>query len=424
MTVEALPLGFRCNIACRYCYQEGLRAAGQAGQPRYDLAAMLRTIDTLGEPFQLFGGEPLLVPLKDLETLWQHGLRRWGRNGIQTNGTLVTEAHMALFRAYRVSVGISIDGPGRLNDLRWAGTLRKTRRATAKSLAAIDRLIRAGMPPGLIVTLHARNGTPDRRPVLWAWLEQLASRGVRSVNLHPLEVDDPALGRERLSARDLADAWIESDQLAQRTGMTIEPVSSLRERLAGREKGGCTFTFCDPLTTVAVQGVSGDGRLRNCGRVYKDGVPFLKASAPGYERTLALYHTPQAYGGCAGCRFFLVCGGGNCPGTGEQGDLRGRTEHCEALTRLYEYLEAELVRTGTTPLSLRADREALEARFVEGWRSGVRLGLPGETPARAGDPSHGDHTDHGDSDPSHGDHSDHGDSGPSHGDHTDHGDSW
>src|SRR5262245_59244950 len=129
MAVELRPLGVLCNIQCQYCYQNPQRDAGNLPHT-YDLAAMKAAVREEGGPFTLFGGEPLLLPLRDLEELWSWGLAQYGRNSVQTNGTLITEAHIRLFRAYNVHVGISLDGPGELNDVRWHGNLGKTRQAT------------------------------------------------------------------------------------------------------------------------------------------------------------------------------------------------------------------------------------------------------------------------------------------------------
>ena len=63
------------------------------------------------------------------------GPRKYGSNGIQTNGVLINDEHIRMFRDYKVHVGVSVDGPGELNDSRWAGTLERTREATAKTEA-------------------------------------------------------------------------------------------------------------------------------------------------------------------------------------------------------------------------------------------------------------------------------------------------
>ena len=161
MGVELKPLGVVCNIQCHYCYEHPLRDAGNKAAP-YDIEAMKAAVLREGGPFSLFGGEPLLVPKADLETLWSWGLEKFGSHGIQTNGTLIDEAHIALFKAYKVDVGISVDGPAELNDARWSANLAKTREATARTQAAIEALCREGMPPGLIVTLHRGNAGADK----------------------------------------------------------------------------------------------------------------------------------------------------------------------------------------------------------------------------------------------------------------------
>ncbi len=163
MGVELRPLGVRCNIQCQYCYQNPQRDAGNL-TPSYDLDLMKAAITAEGGPFALFGGEPLLVPERDLEELWSWGLEQFGQNTVQTNGTLINDEHVRMFRAYKVAVGISIDGPGELNDVRWQGTLEKTRAATAKTEQAIERLCQEGLKPSLIVTLHRANASAGRLP--------------------------------------------------------------------------------------------------------------------------------------------------------------------------------------------------------------------------------------------------------------------
>jgi uncharacterized protein len=110
MTLELRPLGVSCNIACEYCYQNPQRDAGNV-EKRYDMAAMKEAIEKEGGPFSLFGGEPLLMPLADLTEIWRWGYELWGRNSLQTNGTLINDDHIRLFKQYNVHVGISIDGP-------------------------------------------------------------------------------------------------------------------------------------------------------------------------------------------------------------------------------------------------------------------------------------------------------------------------
>jgi uncharacterized protein len=371
MTVELRPLGVTCNLACHYCYQNPQREAGNA-RPAYDLEKIKQAAMRMGGPFTLFGGEPLMIGLSDLEHLFAWGLETHGQNAIQTNGLLIETAHIELFRRYKVSVGISIDGPGALNDARWHRSLDKTRRSTARVQEVIARLCREHEPPGLIVTLHKGNATRDRLAELCAWLRELDALAIKSVRLHLLEVDHPAIrDRLALSARENIEALCTLADLEQDlSSIRFDLFREMEQLLAGRDgAASCTWRACDPYTTDAVQGVEGDGQTSNCGRTNKDGIGFIKSELAGYERYLALYRTPQSQNGCAGCRFFLMCKG-QCPGTAIDGDWRNRTEHCAEWMHLFATIERRMILAGAIPLTIQPLRLDIEQRQLAHWACG------------------------------------------------------
>ena len=371
MGVELRPLGVRCNIQCQYCYQNPQRDAGNLN-PSYDLDLMKAAIKAEGGPFALFGGEPLLVPERDLEELWSWGLQQFGQNTVQTNGTLINDEHVRMFHAYKVAVGISIDGPGELNDVRWEGTFEKTRAATVRTEEAIKRLCQEGPQPSLIVTLHRANASAGRLPTLCDWFRGLDEIGVHSARLHLLEAETEDIrARYALSpAENIAALTTCADLETELSLLKFDVFADMRQMLLGQDASvACVWNACDPYTTQAVQGVEGQGQRSNCGRTNKDGIDFAKAANPGFERYIALYATPQEYGGCQDCRFFLMCKG-QCPGTAIDGDWRNRTEHCEVWQTLYGRLEAELLAQGLTPVSLRPERRDLEDAHLQRWANG------------------------------------------------------
>jgi uncharacterized protein len=371
MGVELKPLGVVCNIQCHYCYEHPLRDAGNKANG-YDIEAMKAAVLRTGRPFSLFGGEPLLIPKADLEALWSWGLAQFGSNGVQTNGTLIDAEHIALFKTYKVSVGISVDGPAELNDARWSANLHRTRTATARTQAAIEALCREGLPPGLIVTLHRGNAAAEKLPLLCQWLRDLERIGVRHARLHVLEVDSPTVAEMyALTADESIDALLRLRALERELKtLRFDIFSDMRAMLMGRdEKTCCVWNACDPLATQAVYGIEGGGQATNCSRTNKEGIEFARSESGGFERYLALYSTPQEHGGCKDCRFFLMCKG-QCPGTAIDGDWRNRSESCEIWKRLYEHLEQELLCAGETPISRHAERRALEDFFIRRWRDG------------------------------------------------------
>jgi uncharacterized protein len=368
MGVELRPFGVACNLACTYCYQNPMRAAGNLRQT-YSMEKMKAALDRAASPFILFGGEPLLMRLDELDEIFAFGFERHGSNGIQTNGALIRDEHIELFRRYNVQVGVSIDGPGELNDVRVNRKRSKTRDTTGKIEANIARLCREHRPPGLIVTLHRGNASGERLPAMYRWMRELDTLGIRSVRLHVLEVDDPAIAEALvLSARENVEAILGFARLQDELkSLRFDLVEEMKNLLMGQEdKAACVWHACDPYATKAVRGIEGNGQSSNCGRTNKDGVDYIPADRHGYERALLLYHTPQEEGGCRGCRFFMMCKG-QCPGTAIQGDWRNRSEHCSIWMYLFATLEKQLIREEKVPLSIHPVRAQREAEAVARW---------------------------------------------------------
>lgn len=441
------------GLATHNCYEESMREASPSGY-KFDIASVKAAVAKLrpNDTFSLFGGEPLIVSLADLEELLKLSFERTGSSGLQTNGTLITEAHIELFRKYKTNVGISVDGPGALNDVRVAasGSLDATRKLTERTQWAIDRLCEESkttphLRPSIITTLHKGNFSANAWPSLIQWFHKLDAQGIQHVNLHVMEMDHNAdqwyLPPEEVAHRLIA-LWDLQSSFKQLRFLKFQEVMKL---LQGDDQVVCVWKPCDPWNTSAVNGIEGDGSPSHCSRTNKDGVNWLPAEGSGdvsahttfighpgtrnHERQLALYNTPQELGGCQGCAFWMLCFG-NCPGTGaatEEGtgaDWRYRTSYCSLYKTLFEEGERRLIAANITPFSKRPDREALEKFHMEHYLSrGQHPSLrelerayrdycmgKGTTahPRRPGD--HGDHTDHGDHGDQHGD---------SHGDHTD-----
>lgn len=418
-----------------------MRDAGNIGnEVPYDFDKMFSALAEEGGPFSVFGGEALLVPLKDLRRIFAWGYERYGSNGIQTNGVLITPAHIATFKEFNVHVGFSLDGPDELNDSRWAGTLERTQESSAKSHANMKACIDAGVGTSVIITLYKGNALPDRLPRLKAWIRKLDEMGSRGVRIHLLEVDHQ-LVKERMQLSEEQNIAALKELVAlerELPRLRLDILTDMRKLLrADDDSVTCTWNPCDPYTTSAVRGVDGQGNRSNCGRTNKDGIGRLKAEQNGFERQIALYHTPQEHGGCQGCRFFLMCKG-QCPGTAMEGDWRNRSGDCKVWMSLFETLEQEMLDNGELPLSMNGkDRKRLEPAMLQVWEAGqhaslkstlgrLNAGQPVVLNRRGGNTAHAD-VPHGDD---HGDHWDgcappadvkHGDAphGDDHGDHTD-----
>lgn len=464
MTIELHVTGVKCNLSCAYCYQHPIRDAGNwAG--KVDLEAMKASIVEEGGRFTVFGGEPLLAPKEILEELFAFGHKKFNKNAIQTNGVLIDEDHIRMFRKYRVGVGFSMDGPEELNDSRWAGSLEKTRAATAKSQANLEKLILEGtylsnektaVPPSLIVTAYRGNALPEHWDRLKEWLKHLESLGMQHARIHPLEIDHPTVKEKMALTQEEASRFFIEMMIFERTLKTLkfDVFGDVRRLMRGDDRNvTCTWNACDPWTTEAVRGIDHQGNRSNCQRTNKEGIDFKKAEKGGWERQMGLSVVPYEQGGCGGCRFWSMCKG-QCPGTGVGQDPRRRTEDCQMWMDLFKFVEGEMEDYGQIPLSKDPRRLELERILFQGWSVGKRLSIhtilqsmnQGKSRSEAvhksdvthEDAGHGDYTDHGDSDQhtdKHGDATQHVDDpamgrlvredkhGDGHGDQTTHGDS-
>lgn len=397
MSVEVNVVGMRCGakngaLSCSYCYEGAVRRASEnAGPKRIDHEAIQATLEASGgDGFSLFGGEPLLASLEDIERLWAYGLERYGTNGVQTGGRPITEAHLELFRRYKVSVGFSIDGPEELNDARRAGSIEQTREATAHSIAMLRRCLAEGIECSLIVTLHRLNAAPGRLPRLLEWFRELDAAGLSQARLHILEVDGPGAALALTTDENVRALWSAHRLEAKLQRLRFDVFADLRKKLLDPSASvTCIWEACDPWTTPAVHGIEADGSRSLCQRVHKDGRQWVPMSTGSTRiRQAVLWATPQGDGGCRDCRFFLQCAG-QCPGTAIDGDWRKRSRDCGTWYRVLEQLEAELVAQGEVPASL---APGLVDR-IEEWLAGAAAESQPHGDAPHGDQPHGDHDD-------------------------------
>lgn len=375
MTIELRPMGVACNLKCTYCYQEPVRQAGNI-HTKYNIEAMLAEADRVGQKFNLFGGEALLVPKKDLETIFAHGFNKFKENGLQTNGTLIDDDHIAMFKKYNVKPGISVDGPGELNRLRWAGSEDKTVAHTKKTIENIQKLIDNGIRPGIIITLHRVNASAEKLDELISFIRWLGDIGVTGGNIHSLEVDKtmPNQDIHVLSEEENIHAMLKLAAFFDKNrDLRWNPFSEYPRMVMGNDKDTtCYWNSCDPGNTQAVYGIEGDGSLSNCGRTNKEGIDWYKADRNSYARYISFYYTPDEMGGCQGCRFWMACGG-NCPGEAIDGDFRNKTTHCGLVKAILTHYENREEAQGRLPVTKSPQRPAIEKIMLDRMAQGRRI---------------------------------------------------
>lgn len=324
----------RCNFEnrpegpCAYCYNTSLRRKFQK-QEKTNIKAIE---DTLRREYPkrrgaiiLHGGEPLTIEERSLEELLKLSLELSGRSAIQTNGTLINDKKIKLFKKYKTHIGVSIDGYWPAN--RWRG---KTKKNTDLVIGNIFKLKKAGVPVAALATLHQDNIVPDKIKYIEKLIFDLAERGISSkVNIiyHPDPRVEVSVGQAKAAYLRLAN-FILNNNLVR-----IAPFQGIIDGLLGRPNE-CMFKDCDPFATHATH-VSADGTPILCGRFNNE--VFHQGNFQTLLRWNILSQTD-----CKGCRYGgKVCFGG-CPAVAKDWDWRNKDRFCEAYYALFEFFEKKL----------------------------------------------------------------------------------
>jgi len=182
-----IHLTSRCNLACRYCFANaeasGTDLSADLARRAVDLALELPGDDLT---IEFSGGEPLLrLPLLE-ELIVRIEERSSERDApvqiaLQTNGLLLDPAACALLDAHpQVSVGISLDGPARLNDVARVGPDGQSRHAQVEA-AARQAVLRWDRQAGALAVVHSASWSEPRQVAAY-----LASLGLGKIRFNPM----------------------------------------------------------------------------------------------------------------------------------------------------------------------------------------------------------------------------------------------
>lgn len=128
-----LKIASRCNIACKYCYIYELADQSWKTQPKVMSLKVIKMFlekletyivenDITSFDIVIHGGEPLLAGIDTIHQLLEmtaevsKRLSKDITTTIQTNGILLSDEWIYLFKKFNVKIGISHDGPSFIHD--------------------------------------------------------------------------------------------------------------------------------------------------------------------------------------------------------------------------------------------------------------------------------------------------------------------
>ncbi|WP_437505528.1 radical SAM protein [Sorangium sp. So ce1099] len=318
-----VKLAARCNIACRYCYwfrDEEVYAAPAVMTPEVEAALLDKLeghIRRHGLPsFSVLfhGGEPLLFGKQRFRGLCAALRELEGALGcrvslsVTTNGLPLDAEWLELLKRFRVSVGISLDGPAAIHDVnridfKGAGT-------HAAVVRAIKLLQSGGWEPGLLAVC---NPSVDPEQTVRHFVEELGIKAFDVLVPDATHEDRPATIAPYYTR--LFDLWY-----GRYAGQDVQIrylESILRGLLGGRSGSqsigygaitAVTLLTDGSLEALDVLRIAGSGSTRSHINILTHEIQDIQSDPLWreiYEASIQL--APP----CRACEFKTVCGGGH-----------------------------------------------------------------------------------------------------------------
>lgn len=319
-----------CNIDCKYCYlpERSVTRRMSNETVRQMARFLLENPNRLDKKLTILwhGGEPTAVPTSFYEYAFE-ALRAAAPDGVQvenrfsSNATLIDDEWCSLFRNWRVTIRVSIDGPREVQDFNRID--RHGKGTFDRVMKGIECLQRNAIPFDVISTISRKSlQCPE---TIWRFYREIGAKalffcveevlGAHTVN----SLEDDACYKKlqnffgtllELRDREAPDLYIrELDELIQgiptrRSNMRHDESLPLTIVSIGWDGGVSTFS---PELLVARHPRYGDFIF---GNVVTDSLDDVWRS---YKLHLVYKHIRKGVNRCKDtCEYFSICGGG-CP---------------------------------------------------------------------------------------------------------------
>jgi uncharacterized protein len=317
-----------CNVDCTYCY-----LPQRNDRTRLSIEQIEQIFDRLFEFPTLSGqvtvvwhaGEPLTLGPDYYEAAFTRIRARCPAglgidHSFQTNGMLINDAWCDLFQRWNVGIGVSIDGPQRINDM--ARKTRSGRGTYEQAVAGIRCLQRRGIP-FYVITVLTRAAILDPE-ALFSFYQDFEIRDV-GFNIEEVEgIHKHSSLSQDIDGQPLIDFFARFSDLIRERQFPIA-IRELEETLASIrhfEKQGPMNNLVIPfgIITIGVDGgvytfspelagySSSDFPTFAIGNIFRDTFADLANSA---VLKAMVAQIDQGIDLCrAECQYFSVCGGG------------------------------------------------------------------------------------------------------------------
>ncbi|MFZ4801772.1 MAG: radical SAM protein [Chlorobium sp.] len=318
-----------CNAACHYCYEENAVDGTVRTIPLDVVEEIYRWVAESGlAKVQLVwhGGEPLLAGICFFQQIFsiQAKYERAGLeyiHSLQTNGILVDDDWIKLFRYYRIGVGISLDGPAWLHDFQ--RPLSTGCPSHSRVISALDRMTAAGLRVSLSAVVTQKSLGAEREIISF-----FSALPAESVDFLPMTVlasklqDHSFLISAIEFSQFICEIYKEWSRLDEER-ISIRYLENMIRGITGCHPSLCTFSGrCGAYISIDF-----DGSLYPCDsfmRAQEFRMGNLRDKTLNTLLSTSRYHTfradiAQLPHTCENCEILQACNGG-CPSERYSGD--------------------------------------------------------------------------------------------------------
>lgn len=349
-----------CNLRCTYCYDKNNHNAPET-QIRTNATKLfekeeeqlLRSLDMIytGErsPRIIFhGGEPLLISTEVLDRFCRRLKEQQDISfSIQTNGTLINDEVIDLFKEHNFSVGISLDGCDEQKN--HARVFPNGKNSFETVMRNISKLQDDEIKFGIIMSItKAHQGCSQE-------LYDFIAQNNLSCNIRPVFASDPTTAKTVMTEEEYAkffselfDIWYDDEEKKVRTHQILEIYQALKKELnpayVDRSCSNSDHCFRDFISMDVLSNLYACNRLYGIDKFYYGNLKtdtmesvYEKVDKLLAERQAAIATT------CDGCETLSQCNGG-CPAESYDmhGDIKHPTEACKVKKLVSKHVRGRL----------------------------------------------------------------------------------
>jgi len=293
----------KCNFSCSHCFVKDAPNSSLMDIKECKLIEILNFICKYGKDqsvkIQFFGGEPLIrfdlieLSVEYMKKKVKEGMIKQPTYVITTNGVLINNKIAEFFKENNFGVGISLDGPKKVNDrLRVYANKKSTYDDTLKGISVLKK---NNVPFWILITLLKENyrEIPD-------YLRYFK----KEFDINTITINTPINGKMQLlfDGREFAEIVFKTILVGKKLGVEVESgASAALYCLANKKKRYSKCSIGDDKIMVSV---SPKGNISYCAQSWN------KILSPTPVKNFRPFSFDLTFDkGCDKCDVKFICGG-------------------------------------------------------------------------------------------------------------------